>query len=149
VEASGDTAALRAAIDLAADGGTVAISSWYARHAALPPLGARFHQGAVTLVAIDEAAPSPAPRWPRERRMALIRDLLPRLRLRDLISHRLRFAEGPAAYDLIDRFPGETVVVALSYAEEHWQAETDADDGDGDGQAGGLSQIASEPHGNG
>jgi threonine dehydrogenase-like Zn-dependent dehydrogenase len=42
-------------------------------------------------------------------------DLLPRLRLVELISHRFPFEEAPDAYRLVDERPGEALQVILTH----------------------------------
>jgi threonine dehydrogenase-like Zn-dependent dehydrogenase len=47
--------------------------------------------------------------------METVLDLLPRLRLKELISHRFPFEKAPDAYRLVDKHPGEVVQVILTY----------------------------------
>jgi threonine dehydrogenase-like Zn-dependent dehydrogenase len=54
-------------------------------------------------------------RWDRDRRTAAVLDLLPRLRLKELISHRIPLEDAPRAYRLVDEDPGETVQVVLTH----------------------------------
>lgn len=53
-----------------------------------------------------------------ERKRALVWDLVREIRPSRLITHKLRFATGPPAFELIDNYPGETVQVVLSYEDE-------------------------------
>jgi threonine dehydrogenase-like Zn-dependent dehydrogenase len=66
---------------------------------------------------VGRVPPDLAPRWDRARRMQTVLDLLPRLSLERLVSHRFPFEEAPAAYRLVDARPGETVQVVFEYGE--------------------------------
>jgi 2-desacetyl-2-hydroxyethyl bacteriochlorophyllide A dehydrogenase len=117
LEASGNGAALAQAIECVAFQGTVVVCSWYGTKPATLALGGWFHRGRVRLVSSQVGSIDPAlqPRWTRERRTALVCDLLPRLRLRSLITHRIPFRRAAEAYELVDRRPEETVQVILTY----------------------------------
>jgi 2-desacetyl-2-hydroxyethyl bacteriochlorophyllide A dehydrogenase len=117
IEASGAPAALQSAIDAVADEGTVMAVSWYGVKPVPLMLGGHFHRGRVRLRSsqVGQVNPALAPRWDRARRMRLVLDLLPRLPLTALISHRIPFEDGAAAYRLLDECPGETVQVVLTY----------------------------------
>jgi threonine dehydrogenase-like Zn-dependent dehydrogenase len=60
-------------------------------------------------------SPDLSPRWDRDRRMETVLDLLPRLRLKELVSHRFPFEEAPDAYRLVDEHPGKAVQVVLTH----------------------------------
>jgi threonine dehydrogenase-like Zn-dependent dehydrogenase len=60
--------------------------------------------------------PALAPRWDRERRLALATDLLDELTLAELITHRFAFSRAAEAYTLLDGQANETVQVVLDYA---------------------------------
>lgn len=119
IDASGSGAALQAAINLVADEGTVVVVSWYGTKAVSLYLGGHFHRGRVRLRSsqVGRLDPALAPRWDHARRLALAADLLPTLRLTELVSHRIPFAEGASAYRLLDEHPDETVQVVLTYPE--------------------------------
>lgn len=120
IEASGAAAALQAAIDSVALEGTVVVVSWYGTKEVRLNLGGHFHRGRVRLRSSQVGCLNPAlaARWDHGRRLAVAVDLLPRLRLADLISHRIPFAEAPRAYRLVDEHPEEVVQVVLTYGEE-------------------------------
>jgi 2-desacetyl-2-hydroxyethyl bacteriochlorophyllide A dehydrogenase len=117
VEASGSGTALQAAIDSVVVEGTVVVASWYGTKPVTLSLGERFHRGRVRLRSSQVGSMSPdlSPRWDRSRRMETVLDLLPRLRLKELISHRFPFEKAPDAYRLVDKHPGEVVQVILTY----------------------------------
>lgn len=118
IDASGNPAALQQAIDHVAPEGTVVVCSWYGDKPVPLDLGGRFHRGRVRLISsqVGRLDPSLAPRWDRDRRLALAIDLLRELTLAELITHRFAFARAAEAYALLDGGAGETVQVVLDYA---------------------------------
>ena len=62
---------------------------------------------------VGRISPELGPSWDRARRTEAVLDLLPRLRLEELISHRIPLEEAPRAYRLVDEEPGDTVQVIL------------------------------------
>jgi 2-desacetyl-2-hydroxyethyl bacteriochlorophyllide A dehydrogenase len=117
VEASSSGAALQAAVDAVAVEGTVVVASWYGTKQVTLSLGGHFHRGRVRLRSsqVGRIAPELGPRWDRARRTGTVIGLLPRLRLKELISHRVAFEKAPRAYRLLDEEPGETVQVVLAH----------------------------------
>ena len=117
VEASGSPAALQAAVECIADEGTVVVASWYGTRPVPLALGGRFHRGRVKLRSsqVGRLSPELSARWDRARRMQTVVGLLGRLRLGELVSHRVPFEAAPEAYRLLDERPGETVQVMLDY----------------------------------
>jgi 2-desacetyl-2-hydroxyethyl bacteriochlorophyllide A dehydrogenase len=117
VEASTSGAALQAAVDAVAAEGTVVVASWYGTKPVTLSLGGHFHRGRVRVRSsqVGRIAPELGPRWDRARRTEAVLGLIPRLRLAELVSHRIPFEEAPRAYRLVDEDPGETVQVVLTY----------------------------------
>jgi threonine dehydrogenase-like Zn-dependent dehydrogenase len=62
-------------------------------------------------------SPDLGSRWDLARRMETVLGLLPRLHLKELISHRFPFEDAPEAYRLVDERPGEVVQVILTHEE--------------------------------
>ncbi len=120
IEVSGAPAALQAAIDAVAVEGTVVVASWYGTKPVTLMLGGHFHRGRVRLRSsqVGRLNPDLAPRWDHARRTETVIELLPQLRLAELVSHRFPFAQAPAAYQLLDAHPGETVQVVLTYGDD-------------------------------
>jgi threonine dehydrogenase-like Zn-dependent dehydrogenase len=115
VEASSSGAALQAALDAVAAEGTVVVASWYGTKLVTLSLGGHFHRGRVRVRSSQVGGINPelGPRWDRARRTEAVLDLLPLLRLKDLVSHRVPFEEAPGAYRLVDESPGEAIQVVL------------------------------------
>ena len=117
VEASSSGAALQAAVDAVAIEGTVVVASWYGTKPISLSLGGHFHRGRVRLRSsqVGRMNPELGSRWDRARRTEAALGLLPRLRLEELVSHRIPFGEAPGAYRLVDEGPDETVQVVLTH----------------------------------
>lgn len=117
IEASGAPGALAPAIDCAAFAGTVVVSSWYGSKPVQVPLGGAFHRGRLHIISSQVGTIDPAlePRWNRERRSRLACDLLGRLDLEALVSHRIPFERIADAYALLEEQPDKTVQVVLDY----------------------------------
>lgn len=119
IEVSGAGGALQSAIDLVADDGTVVVASWYGTQPVALQLGGHFHRGRVRLFSsqVGQLNPKLGRRWDYARRMETVLDLLPRLPLASLITHRIPFADAPTAYDLLDEQAAETGQIVLVYDE--------------------------------
>jgi len=119
VEVSGSPEALKSAVNVTADEGTVVVASWYGTKPVALDLGGRFHRGRLRLRSsqVGRVPPELAPRWDHARRMETVLDLLPWMQPERLVSHRFPFEDAPAAYRLVDESLGETVQVVLDYDE--------------------------------
>ncbi|MBC8162890.1 MAG: zinc-binding alcohol dehydrogenase, partial [Roseiflexaceae bacterium] len=117
LEVSGAPAALQDAIESVLDEGTIVLASWYGSKPTTLQLGGRFHRGRLTLRSSQVGRLNPAlgPRWDYQRRLETVAALLPRLQLRELLTHRFPIAEAAAAYQLVDQRPGECGQVILTY----------------------------------
>jgi threonine dehydrogenase-like Zn-dependent dehydrogenase len=119
VETSGAGAALQSAIDAVATEGTVVVASWYGTKPVALALGGHFHRGRVRLRSsqVGRINPELGPRWDTARRMETVLGLLGRLKLGELISHRIPFGEAPQAYAMLDDRPEEALQVIFTYEE--------------------------------
>ncbi|HET8587045.1 MAG TPA: zinc-binding alcohol dehydrogenase, partial [Candidatus Limnocylindria bacterium] len=117
IEISGNPAALQQAIEMTAVEGTVVVASWYGTKAAALQLGGAFHRHRLRLVSsqVSHLDPSLAPRWDRDRRTRLALELLPRLDLAPLITHRFSLDQAVDAYRLIDEHPEQAVQVVFRH----------------------------------
>jgi 2-desacetyl-2-hydroxyethyl bacteriochlorophyllide A dehydrogenase len=117
VETSGSGAAVQSAIDAVATEGTVVVASWYGVKPVTLELGGHFHRGRVRLRSsqVGRINPELAPRWDRTRRMETVLGLLGRLKLKELISHRIPFEEAPQAYAMLDEKPEAALQVIFTY----------------------------------
>lgn len=119
IEVSGSGAALQAAIDNVVQDGAVVVASWYGTKPVQLLLGEHFHRGRVRLISSQVGRLNPAlgARWDYARRSQTVLDLLPKLVLADLITHRVPLADAPTAYRLIDEQPEQIGQVILTYPE--------------------------------
>lgn len=117
VEVSGVPEALQGALECVLDEGTVVVASWYGQQAVTLDLGGRFHRGRLRICAsqVGRLTPATYPRWTHPRRRQTVADLLPQLRLADLISHNLPLAEAARAYALVDAGGPDVLQVVLRY----------------------------------
>jgi 2-desacetyl-2-hydroxyethyl bacteriochlorophyllide A dehydrogenase len=117
VEVSGASPALNEAIRTVGVNGTVIAMSWYGGSFENLDLSGEFHHNRVRIISSQVGAVSPdlTPLWGTERRMAEAIELLPRLDLDDLISHRIGVEDAARAYDLIDRTTEDVMQVVLTY----------------------------------
>lgn len=117
IEASGVPAALDVALRCVVFQGTVVACSWYGAKPVALDLGGPFHRGRLRVVSsqVSNIDPALAPRWTRERRLAVARDLLDKLELDALVTHRLPIHRAAEAYELIDQHPEECVQVLFEY----------------------------------
>jgi 2-desacetyl-2-hydroxyethyl bacteriochlorophyllide A dehydrogenase len=119
IEVSSSGAALQAAVDAVAAEGTVVVASWYGTKPVVLSLGGHFHRGRVRLRSsqVGDMNPELGPRWDRARRTEVVLGLLPRLRLEELVSHRVPFEKAQWAYRLVDERPDEAIQVVLVHDE--------------------------------
>ncbi len=119
IEASGNVRALDQALGSVAFGGTVVVCSWYGTKPVPLMLGGAFHRRRLRIVSSQVSTIDSAlqPRWTHGRRLALARELLPRLELSKLISPRFPVQQAAEAFALVDEHPEQTVQVVLTYTQ--------------------------------
>jgi hypothetical protein len=95
VHASGSSAGLRTAIELAGEEATVLEMSWYGDTAVPAMLGGAFHSRRLRLVSsqVGKIAPSHRPRWTHSRRLAAAVALLEDPRLDALLAPAVKFPD--------------------------------------------------------
>ncbi len=117
VEASGNPAALRAALPLLAHEGTALVASWYGTKEVTLPLGAEFHRRRLTIRS-TQVSTIPArlgDRWTPARRRRVVAELLGELPLDRLATHTFPFDDAPAAYRALDAGEPGLIHAALGY----------------------------------
>ena len=116
-ELSGDPAALDLAIAAAGHEARIVIGSWYGSKRASVELGGRFHRRRLRLISsqVTHIAPALSARWNRQRRFGLAWKALQEIDTLPLVSHRIRFTDAQAAYELIDRQADQVLQVLLDY----------------------------------
>jgi threonine dehydrogenase-like Zn-dependent dehydrogenase len=119
IEFSGRYAALHEAMRSVRLAGSVVAAGYYLGAAEDLRLGEEWHHNRLTLVGSMSGwgAPHRDPGWDRPRLRAAALELLAdgRLDVDAFTTHRIPFERAAEAYDLIDRRPGETLRVLLTY----------------------------------
>jgi 2-desacetyl-2-hydroxyethyl bacteriochlorophyllide A dehydrogenase len=116
-ELSGNPAALNQAIEATGFGGRIVIGSWYGRKQAPLYLGGWFHRSRISLTTSQVSTVSPRllSRWSKARRWQVAIEMLQKLRLAHLVTHRFPVTQSAEAYALLDQKPGETIQIILTY----------------------------------
>ncbi len=117
-ELSGQPSALDAAVSAAEFDSRIVVGSWYGTKPATLQLGGSFHRNRVRLISsqVSTVAPRLRSRWTKARRMESAWQLLARLPVEELISHRFPLEQAAEAYSLIDSCPEQTLQVILNYS---------------------------------
>jgi threonine dehydrogenase-like Zn-dependent dehydrogenase len=120
IEASGSPAALHEAIRGAAFQGTVVALGFYQGEARGLCLGEEFHHNRIRVVSsqIGAVQPELSARWSRQRLVRTVMDLQKdgRLRLRELITHRVPFRRAGEIYRLLVEDPAAVIQAVLCFA---------------------------------
>jgi 2-desacetyl-2-hydroxyethyl bacteriochlorophyllide A dehydrogenase len=116
-ELSGDPAALDQAVSFCGFGARIIVGSWYGTRRAALDLGREFHRNRIRLISsqVSTIAPEFSGRWSKERRLAVVWDMIRSVRPDKLITHRFPVEQAPQAFDLLDRQPESAVQVVLTY----------------------------------
>jgi 2-desacetyl-2-hydroxyethyl bacteriochlorophyllide A dehydrogenase len=116
-ELSGNVKALDQAIAVTGFNGRVVIGSWYGKKQVKLNLGGRFHRSQITMIAsqVSAIAPRFKGRWTKSRRLQLALQMIERVKPPSLITHRFPLDKAAEAYQLLDKNPGETLQVVLTY----------------------------------
>lgn len=117
IEVSGNTRALPQAVRCAGYDGTVIVMSFYQGAADTLQLGQEFHHKRIRLRSSQVGGIDPilSASYNKSRRKVQVLDLLGKLDLNPLISHRVAFSELPQALEMIDRDPAVCQAVIVTY----------------------------------
>lgn len=117
-ELSGEPSALDAAVSAAGFDSRIVVGSWYGTKPAALQLGGSFHRNRVRLISsqVSTVASHLHGRWTKARRLESAWQLLAKLPAEELISHQFPLEQAPAAYQLIDSGPEQTLQVILNYS---------------------------------
>ena len=116
-EVSASDLALHEAIRTACYNGKVIALSWYPGAASNVYLGREFHHNRIQLICSQSAKVKPelSHRWGGSRRMQAAAALLPRLRLKELITDVVDFRNAADAYEVIANRPDDILQIAFKY----------------------------------
>ncbi len=117
VEASGRPEALRDALPLLAHEGEALVVSWYGTKDVRLPLGAEFHRRRLRIrsTQVSSIPAALAGSWTRDRRRAVVRDLLHDLPLAPLATHSYPFERAGEAFAAVDRGDAGVLHATLCY----------------------------------
>ncbi len=116
-ELSGNPKALNQAVELAGFGTRIVVGSWYGTRKATLELGAGFHRNRTRLISsqVSTLAPEFSGRWSKGRRLNVAWEMIRRIKPADFITHRFDIHRAEEAYELLDKRPGETIQIVLTY----------------------------------
>jgi len=117
IEVSGVPQALDQAIAATGFAGRVVIGSWYGTKPACLALGGSFHRSRLRLISsqVSSLDPELSGRWTKARRLETAWEMLERVDLSRLITHRFPLERAAEAYRLLDENPGQALQVVLTY----------------------------------
>jgi threonine dehydrogenase-like Zn-dependent dehydrogenase len=116
-ELSGDPTALDLAVAFCGFGARIIVGSWYGTRRAALNLGRDFHRNRIRLISsqVSTIAPALSGRWSKERRMAVVWDMIRNVGPARFITHRFSVEQAPRAYELLDRQPESALQVVLTF----------------------------------
>ena len=118
IECSGSTFALNEAIKTAGFQSTVVTVSFYSSNEGKGLyLGEEFHHNRIKLVSSQAAGVNPelSARWNAQRKIESAVELLPKLKLENMLTTFFDFDDASKAYDKVDKHPEEDIQVVLKY----------------------------------
>lgn len=117
IEATGNQRSLNEAIRIAAPDTTITALGWYQGACAALDLSEEFHHNRVTIRSSQTGGINPSIRhmYADERKVRHCVQLLEKLKLDNLITHRYPLEDIQSAYEQIDLDPSEIIQVAITY----------------------------------
>lgn len=117
IEISGSPKALNEAIRIAAPDTTVTALGWYQGKCCDMNLSEEFHHNRIGIKSsqTNYVNPSISNTWDNSRRSETCIELLSRLRLDNIITHKIPYKDIAKAYEIVDKDPGKTVQVMIVY----------------------------------
>lgn len=117
IEVTGNQAALREAIRIAAPDTTVTALGWYQGECAALDLSEEFHLNRIQIRSSQTAGidPSISYLWDKARKENMCVQLLQKLKLHNLLTHTVPFESIAEAYELVDQRAPDIIQVALTY----------------------------------
>jgi 2-desacetyl-2-hydroxyethyl bacteriochlorophyllide A dehydrogenase len=116
-EVSGDPDALNDAIKTTGYAGRVIVGSWYGNKPVNLDLGGAYHRSHVRVRSsqVSRVDPDHLGRWDKDRRFALVRDLLTDVDVDSIVTDEFPVERADEAYDQLDTAPESTLGVMLTY----------------------------------
>ncbi|MEK0314604.1 zinc-dependent alcohol dehydrogenase [Cohnella sp. 56] len=117
IEATGNQKSLKEAIRIAAPDTTITALGWYQGACTALDLSEEFHHNRVTIRSSQTGGINPSIRhmYSDERKVRHCLQLLEKLKLENLVTHRYDLEDIQSAYEQIDQDPSEIIQVAITY----------------------------------
>lgn len=117
IEVSGNINALQEAIRIAAPDTTITAMGWYPTGNIVMDLSEEFHHNRVAIRSSQTGNLDPSIRhmWNDQRKTETVLELLSKLSLENLITHRIPFDNIPLAYEKIDHDPSDIIQYSVTY----------------------------------
>ncbi len=115
IEVSGSEKALQLCIDALVPEGVLTVASWYGERNIQVNLGGAFHKKRLVLKSsqVSHLSPGIGAGWSKARRMDEVLEILKRLPVKDLLTHRFSFSSAKDAYTLLLDQKGVSGLIAL------------------------------------
>jgi threonine dehydrogenase-like Zn-dependent dehydrogenase len=117
IEASSAPRALQSAIEVTGQEGTIAVISYYGTRKVELTLAPEFHFRRHRIVSsqVSSLGSGLQPRWDFGRRMDVVLELLVKLPVKEMVTHRFQLADAGDAYRFVDLHADETLGVLFKY----------------------------------
>jgi 2-desacetyl-2-hydroxyethyl bacteriochlorophyllide A dehydrogenase len=117
LEVSGNPNALNSAIDLSGFDGRIVVGSWYGSKKVEVDFGGAFHRNRLQLISTQVSTLNPdlTGRWSKNRRMHIAFEMLEKLNLKELVTHRFNVSSADKAYEKIHKDSGNVLQALLTY----------------------------------
>lgn len=104
-ELTGNPSALNDAISITGFDGRIVVGSWYGTKETSLQLGGRFHRSRIQLKSsqVSTVDPDYQGRWTKDRRIAVVLDLLSALHPGSLVSDSFSVTDAPSVYNKLDK----------------------------------------------
>lgn len=117
IEVSGSAKALKEAIRIAAPDTTITALGWYQGQCTDLDLSEEFHHNRITIRSSQTCYIDPqiTHMWDNDRKVKTCIELLGKLKLDNLITHRIPYDNVASAYKMIDKDPKDVIQAVLTY----------------------------------
>lgn len=116
-ELSGNSNALNQAIEVTGYRGRIVIGSFYGGKRSSLDLGGYFHRSGIQLISsqVSRIPPEISGAWTKARRLGVVMDMLRKVNLSRLITHRIPIEKAQQGYAMLDKKPGKAIQILLTY----------------------------------
>lgn len=116
-ELSGNPNALNQAIEITGYRGRIVIGSFYGNKRSSLDLGGYFHRSGIRLISsqVSRILPELSGAWTKARRLGVAIQMLKKMDLSSLITHRIPIEKAQKGYTMLDQKPDKVIQVLLTY----------------------------------